>query len=92
MCGTGGALAGGVEESGKLLTGGQRNAGLEGESSSFLVSSNFDLRSEGGFGFCRNMCVGSKISSLVSITMEGLRSQSGDSCGRSCRGCGGRAS
>ena len=40
MCGTGGALAGGVEESVKLLTGGQRNAGLEGESSSFLVSSN----------------------------------------------------
>ena len=49
-------MAGGVEESGKLLTGRQRNAGLEGESSSFFGIFKCDLRSEGGFGFCFDLC------------------------------------
>ena len=45
----------------------------------FLVSSNVTsgVREVSDFALT---CVGSKISSLVSITMEGLRSQSGDSC------------
>ena len=45
----------------------------------FLVSSNVTsgVREVSDFALT---CVGSKISSLVSITMEGLGSQSGDSC------------
>ena len=72
-------MAGGVEVSGRLLTGGQRNAELEGESSSFLVSSNLASLVEEVSDFAV-ICGGSKVSSLVSITTEGLRSQSGDSC------------
>ena len=40
MCDTGGSLAGGVVLSGRLLTGGHRSVEGEGESSSFLASSN----------------------------------------------------
>ena len=62
--------------SGKLLTGGQRNGGLEGESSSLVVSS----RLTSVVGKVSDL-VGrrSKISSFVSITTEGLLPQSGDS-------------
>ena len=76
VCDTGGALAGGVVGSGKLLTGGQRNGGLEGESSSLVVSSGL-TSVVGEVSDLVGRC--SKISSFVSITTEGLRSQSGDS-------------
>ena len=40
MCETGGALAGGLELSGRLLTGGHGSVERGGESSSVLASSN----------------------------------------------------
>ena len=40
MCETGGALAGGVELSGRLLTGGHGSVEREGGASSVLTSSN----------------------------------------------------
>ena len=64
-----------MEVSGRLLTGGQRNVEWEGESSSFLVSWNLTSL-VGDVSVFALICVGSKVSSLVSITTEGLRSQS----------------
>ena len=84
------ALAGGVEVSGRLLTGGHRNVAGEGESSSFLASSNLISLVEDVSVFAMIWVV-SNGSSFVSISTEGVRSQSGDSCsmmGRERQWCG----
>ena len=51
MCDTGGALAGGVELSGRLLTGGHGSVERDGESSSVLASSNLISLVEDGSVF-----------------------------------------